>query len=99
MQRAAAWLGGASAAAHMSAVTVEPSRMRSPATVPSVLVMISATGEFFTTLPPRLSMLPTMGAHRRSGWLPSRKAICRPSSSLRKRFIAVSTCHASGELP
>ena len=36
-------------------------------------------------------MWSTMGAHRRSGWLPSRNAICRPSVSFKKRFIAVST--------
>mmetsp|Transcript_15341 Transcript_15341/g.46134 ORF Transcript_15341/g.46134 Transcript_15341/m.46134 type:complete len:268 (-) Transcript_15341:321-1124(-) len=30
-----------------------------------------------------------MGLHRRSGWLPSRKAICRPLSSFRKRFMAL----------
>eukprot|EP00900_Chrysochromulina_parva_P023430 jgi/Chrpa1/5720/Chrysochromulina_OHIO_Genome00015206-RA len=32
-----------------------------------------------------------IGAHSRSGWLPSKKAVCEPSASLMKRFIAVST--------
>ena len=38
-----------------------------------------------------MAMCLTMGAQRRSGWLPSRKAVCDPSASLMKRFIAVST--------
>ena len=33
----------------------------------------------------------TIGAHRRSGWLPSKNAICKPSVSFKKRFIAVNT--------
>ena len=43
------------------------------------------------TLPPLRSILSTMGAHNRSGWFPSKKAICRPLSSFRKRFMAVRT--------
>mmetsp|Transcript_30763 Transcript_30763/g.52626 ORF Transcript_30763/g.52626 Transcript_30763/m.52626 type:complete len:200 (+) Transcript_30763:1001-1600(+) len=65
--------------------------MRRPATEPSSFVMISCTGVLVRTLPPRDSMWAFMGAQTRSGWLPSRKAICRPLSSLRNLFIAVST--------
>mmetsp|Transcript_64161 Transcript_64161/g.126782 ORF Transcript_64161/g.126782 Transcript_64161/m.126782 type:complete len:254 (-) Transcript_64161:310-1071(-) len=76
---------------YMSAVTMEPSRICRPAIEPSSLVVISRTGALRRTSPPRDSMCAFMGAQRRSGWLPSRKAICKPLSSLRKRFIAVST--------
>mmetsp|Transcript_19464 Transcript_19464/g.42294 ORF Transcript_19464/g.42294 Transcript_19464/m.42294 type:complete len:219 (-) Transcript_19464:794-1450(-) len=52
---------------------------------------ISLMGEFMITLPPRASMCSFMGAQSRSGWFPSKKAICRPLSSFRKRFMAVRT--------
>mmetsp|Transcript_29745 Transcript_29745/g.64009 ORF Transcript_29745/g.64009 Transcript_29745/m.64009 type:complete len:266 (-) Transcript_29745:153-950(-) len=43
------------------------------------------------TAPPLASRCETMGLHNRSGWLPSRKAVCEPSASFMNRFIAVST--------
>ena len=76
---------------YSSAVTVVPSRIARPATVPSSFVTISLTGAEVRISPPRALTCSAIGAHSRSGWLPSRKAICSPSSSLRKRFIAVST--------
>mmetsp|Transcript_11849 Transcript_11849/g.24672 ORF Transcript_11849/g.24672 Transcript_11849/m.24672 type:complete len:307 (+) Transcript_11849:988-1908(+) len=76
---------------YSSATIFSPERRRRCLTVPSSLVTISLTGALVRTLPPRLSMWWTMGAQRRSGWLPSRKAIWRPLSSLRKRFMAVRT--------
>mmetsp|Transcript_26995 Transcript_26995/g.51441 ORF Transcript_26995/g.51441 Transcript_26995/m.51441 type:complete len:223 (-) Transcript_26995:446-1114(-) len=76
---------------YSSASTTSPERSLRCFTLPSSLVTISATGALVCTLPPCLSITSTMGAHTRSGWLPSRKAICKPSVSLRKRFIAVST--------
>mmetsp|Transcript_44498 Transcript_44498/g.144624 ORF Transcript_44498/g.144624 Transcript_44498/m.144624 type:complete len:320 (-) Transcript_44498:189-1148(-) len=80
-----------SAETYSSAVTTEPSRICSPDTVPSSAVMISLRGAFSRTSPPRASMYRLRGSHSRSDCPPSMKAICSPSSSLRKRFIAVST--------
>mmetsp|Transcript_43683 Transcript_43683/g.137667 ORF Transcript_43683/g.137667 Transcript_43683/m.137667 type:complete len:320 (-) Transcript_43683:175-1134(-) len=80
-----------SAETYSSAVTTEPSRICSPDTVPSSAVMISLRGAFSRTSPPRASMYRLRGSHSRSDCPPSMKAICKPSSSLRKRFIAVST--------
>mmetsp|Transcript_15542 Transcript_15542/g.37637 ORF Transcript_15542/g.37637 Transcript_15542/m.37637 type:complete len:502 (+) Transcript_15542:536-2041(+) len=60
-------------------------------TLPSSFSTNSLRRFFMRTSPPRALMWSTMGAHSRAGWLPSRNAICRPSVSLRKRFMAVST--------
>mmetsp|Transcript_62525 Transcript_62525/g.148905 ORF Transcript_62525/g.148905 Transcript_62525/m.148905 type:complete len:206 (+) Transcript_62525:820-1437(+) len=76
---------------YSSATTVLPSRMRRCLTEPSSFVTISFTGDFVRTSPPWRVMWSTIGLQSRSGWFPSRNAIWRPSSSLRKRFIAVST--------
>mmetsp|Transcript_22416 Transcript_22416/g.55249 ORF Transcript_22416/g.55249 Transcript_22416/m.55249 type:complete len:203 (-) Transcript_22416:679-1287(-) len=76
---------------YMSASIVDPSRISRHLTDPSSLVTIFLTGLLVLTSPPRASMYCFMGSHRRSGWFPSRKAIWRPLSSFRKRFIAVST--------
>mmetsp|Transcript_26766 Transcript_26766/g.61970 ORF Transcript_26766/g.61970 Transcript_26766/m.61970 type:complete len:308 (+) Transcript_26766:878-1801(+) len=76
---------------YSSASTTEPSRISRCFTLPSSLVTIFFTGADVRTSPPCAVMRSTMGAQRRSGWFPSRKAICSPLSSLRKRFIAVST--------
>mmetsp|Transcript_10796 Transcript_10796/g.30648 ORF Transcript_10796/g.30648 Transcript_10796/m.30648 type:complete len:279 (-) Transcript_10796:344-1180(-) len=51
----------------------------------------SFTRCFINTLPPFFSMLCFIGSHKRSGWLPSKNAICKPSVSFKKRFIAVNT--------
>mmetsp|Transcript_2601 Transcript_2601/g.6591 ORF Transcript_2601/g.6591 Transcript_2601/m.6591 type:complete len:305 (+) Transcript_2601:854-1768(+) len=76
---------------YSSATTTDPSRISRCLTLPSSSVTIFFTGDDVRTSPPRAWMCSTMGAQRRSGWLPSRKAICSPLSSLRKRFMAVST--------
>mmetsp|Transcript_11982 Transcript_11982/g.27166 ORF Transcript_11982/g.27166 Transcript_11982/m.27166 type:complete len:242 (-) Transcript_11982:641-1366(-) len=76
---------------YSSATTTSPERRRSSFTVPSGFVSMVSNGQLSRTSPPRASMCSTMGAQRRSGWLPSRNAICKPSVSLRKRFMAVST--------
>mmetsp|Transcript_46285 Transcript_46285/g.124349 ORF Transcript_46285/g.124349 Transcript_46285/m.124349 type:complete len:242 (+) Transcript_46285:555-1280(+) len=76
---------------YSSATTVSPERRRRCFTAPSGPTAMESSGQLSRTLPPRASTCSRMGAQRRSGWLPSRKAICRPSVSLRKRFIAVST--------
>mmetsp|Transcript_5192 Transcript_5192/g.10941 ORF Transcript_5192/g.10941 Transcript_5192/m.10941 type:complete len:309 (+) Transcript_5192:836-1762(+) len=76
---------------YSSATTLLPSRMRRWETEPSSATTISFMGEEVCTLPPRASTCCAMGAQTRSGWFPSRKAICSPLSSLRKRFMAVST--------
>mmetsp|Transcript_28872 Transcript_28872/g.57711 ORF Transcript_28872/g.57711 Transcript_28872/m.57711 type:complete len:257 (+) Transcript_28872:666-1436(+) len=76
---------------YSSATTFSPSLMRRWSTVPSSFVTISFTGELRWTSPPLASMDDLMGAQRRSGWLPSRNAICSPLSSLRNLFMAVST--------
>mmetsp|Transcript_47797 Transcript_47797/g.119457 ORF Transcript_47797/g.119457 Transcript_47797/m.119457 type:complete len:305 (-) Transcript_47797:236-1150(-) len=76
---------------YSSATTTDPSRISRCFTLPSSSVTILWTGDDVRTSPPCLVMRSTMGAQRRSGWLPSRKAIWRPLSSLRKRFMAVST--------
>ena len=65
---------------YSSAVTVVPSRIARPATVPSSFVTISLTGAEVRISPPRALTCSAIGAHSRSGWLPSRKAICSPSS-------------------
>mmetsp|Transcript_87492 Transcript_87492/g.120550 ORF Transcript_87492/g.120550 Transcript_87492/m.120550 type:complete len:244 (-) Transcript_87492:124-855(-) len=76
---------------YSSASTMLPSRMRMCLMVRSSLSTNLSIGELSRTLPPLCSMCSFIGAQRRSGWLPSRNAICRPSVSFRKRFIAVST--------
>ena len=76
---------------YVSASMTEPSRICRPFTEPSSLSRNCFTGALVRTSPPRASMCAFIGAHSLSGWLPSRKAIWRPSSSFRKRFIAVST--------
>mmetsp|Transcript_12107 Transcript_12107/g.35978 ORF Transcript_12107/g.35978 Transcript_12107/m.35978 type:complete len:203 (+) Transcript_12107:712-1320(+) len=76
---------------YSSASMIDPSRMRMCLTVLSSFSTNLSIGRLSSTLPPLASMCSFMGAQRRSGWLPSRKAICRPSVSFRKRFIAVST--------
>mmetsp|Transcript_19602 Transcript_19602/g.52894 ORF Transcript_19602/g.52894 Transcript_19602/m.52894 type:complete len:205 (+) Transcript_19602:1180-1794(+) len=77
---------------YSSATTSSPERIRRPVTaLVSGSTSISLRGLSVITSPPRASMYCFMGSQRRSGWLPSRKAICRPLSSLRKRFMAVST--------
>mmetsp|Transcript_37727 Transcript_37727/g.82060 ORF Transcript_37727/g.82060 Transcript_37727/m.82060 type:complete len:362 (-) Transcript_37727:221-1306(-) len=76
---------------YSSATTMSPLRMTRCLTEPSSLVAISCTGEEVSTFPPFFSMYSFSGAHTRSGWFPSRNAIWRPSVSLRKRFMAVST--------
>mmetsp|Transcript_5749 Transcript_5749/g.13523 ORF Transcript_5749/g.13523 Transcript_5749/m.13523 type:complete len:225 (-) Transcript_5749:702-1376(-) len=76
---------------YSSATTTSPPRKRRCLTVPSGLVTMESSGQLNRTSPPRASMCCFIGSHRRSGWLPSRNAICNPSVSLRKRFIAVST--------
>mmetsp|Transcript_12757 Transcript_12757/g.32724 ORF Transcript_12757/g.32724 Transcript_12757/m.32724 type:complete len:318 (+) Transcript_12757:495-1448(+) len=80
-----------SALMYSSATMVSPLRISRCFTVPSSLSTNLFIGILVSTLPPRASMYSFMGAHSRSGWLPSRKAICRPSVSFRKRFMAVST--------
>mmetsp|Transcript_1768 Transcript_1768/g.3837 ORF Transcript_1768/g.3837 Transcript_1768/m.3837 type:complete len:270 (-) Transcript_1768:508-1317(-) len=76
---------------YSSATTVSPLRMSRCFTDPSSLVTISFTGELISTSPPLASMYSFIGLHTLSGWLPSRKAICSPLSSLRNLFMAVST--------
>mmetsp|Transcript_25809 Transcript_25809/g.37025 ORF Transcript_25809/g.37025 Transcript_25809/m.37025 type:complete len:262 (-) Transcript_25809:1400-2185(-) len=76
---------------YSSATMVSPLRSSRCRTEPSSAVTISLTGELSRTRPPLASMCSCMGAHSLSGWLPSRKAICSPLSSFRKRFMAVST--------
>mmetsp|Transcript_7605 Transcript_7605/g.23166 ORF Transcript_7605/g.23166 Transcript_7605/m.23166 type:complete len:225 (-) Transcript_7605:125-799(-) len=74
---------------YSSATTRSPPRRTSAWTAPSSPTTISLSGLPVWTLPPLASMLRFMGSQSRSGWFPSRKAIWRPLSSLRKRFIAV----------
>mmetsp|Transcript_46288 Transcript_46288/g.90374 ORF Transcript_46288/g.90374 Transcript_46288/m.90374 type:complete len:213 (+) Transcript_46288:1074-1712(+) len=50
---------------------------------------MDAMGVPVRTAPPRAVMCSTRGWQRRSGWFPSRKAVCDPSASLMKRFMAV----------
>mmetsp|Transcript_26182 Transcript_26182/g.76788 ORF Transcript_26182/g.76788 Transcript_26182/m.76788 type:complete len:225 (+) Transcript_26182:887-1561(+) len=76
---------------YSSATTRSPERITSALMLPASSTSNSLSGLSVSTLPPRASMYSFRGAQRRSGWLPSKKAICRPLSSLRKRFIAVST--------
>mmetsp|Transcript_112106 Transcript_112106/g.317508 ORF Transcript_112106/g.317508 Transcript_112106/m.317508 type:complete len:244 (-) Transcript_112106:351-1082(-) len=76
---------------YSSAVTTEPSLILRPWMEPSSAVRISWMGALVRTSPPLASTYLFIGSQTRSGWFPSRKAICRPSSSLRKRFIAVRT--------
>mmetsp|Transcript_19641 Transcript_19641/g.33011 ORF Transcript_19641/g.33011 Transcript_19641/m.33011 type:complete len:225 (+) Transcript_19641:946-1620(+) len=76
---------------YSSATTISPVRISRCLTVPSSFVTISFTGEEVSTLPPLASMYSFSGWHTRSGWLPSMKAICRPSVSFRNRFMAVRT--------
>mmetsp|Transcript_895 Transcript_895/g.1112 ORF Transcript_895/g.1112 Transcript_895/m.1112 type:complete len:204 (+) Transcript_895:112-723(+) len=76
---------------YSSASTLVPSRMSRCLTEPSSFSTNSLKGFSITNAPPFFLMLSAMGAQSRSGWLPSRKAICRPLSSFRKRFMAVST--------
>mmetsp|Transcript_11256 Transcript_11256/g.46984 ORF Transcript_11256/g.46984 Transcript_11256/m.46984 type:complete len:242 (+) Transcript_11256:1621-2346(+) len=80
-----------SAEMYSSASTMSPERISRCFTLPSSLSTKRFRGALVRTSPPRASMCCFIGSHRRSGWLPSRKAICRPSVSLRKRFMAVST--------
>mmetsp|Transcript_14460 Transcript_14460/g.30556 ORF Transcript_14460/g.30556 Transcript_14460/m.30556 type:complete len:250 (-) Transcript_14460:388-1137(-) len=80
-----------SALTYSSAVIMLPSRNLRPWISPSSSVTMASSSAFKRTSPPRASTYLAIGAHSRSGWLPSRKAICRPLSSFRKRFIAVST--------
>mmetsp|Transcript_56721 Transcript_56721/g.101906 ORF Transcript_56721/g.101906 Transcript_56721/m.101906 type:complete len:242 (+) Transcript_56721:1306-2031(+) len=76
---------------YSSATMISPLRIRRCFTEPFSFTTILSSGEFRRTSPPRISMCSFIGAHRRSGWLPSRKACCEPSVSFRKRFIAVKT--------
>mmetsp|Transcript_7136 Transcript_7136/g.21020 ORF Transcript_7136/g.21020 Transcript_7136/m.21020 type:complete len:249 (-) Transcript_7136:402-1148(-) len=76
---------------YSSATTSSPPRSTSFSTEPSARSSMRSRGLFVYTWPPLRSIASTMGAQRRSGWLPSRKAICSPLSSFRKRFMAVST--------
>mmetsp|Transcript_59291 Transcript_59291/g.144985 ORF Transcript_59291/g.144985 Transcript_59291/m.144985 type:complete len:203 (-) Transcript_59291:740-1348(-) len=76
---------------YSSATTFSPERNTRCLIDPSSSVTISLTGEFNKIFPPRASMWSFMGAHRRSGWFPSRNAICKPLSSLRNLFMAVRT--------
>mmetsp|Transcript_1474 Transcript_1474/g.4868 ORF Transcript_1474/g.4868 Transcript_1474/m.4868 type:complete len:272 (+) Transcript_1474:780-1595(+) len=79
------------ASTYSSATTSRPSLSTRAATPPSSFTRISARGASVSTSPPASRMRSAMGAHTRSGWLPSRNAVCEPSASLMKRFIAVST--------
>mmetsp|Transcript_160576 Transcript_160576/g.490867 ORF Transcript_160576/g.490867 Transcript_160576/m.490867 type:complete len:227 (-) Transcript_160576:526-1206(-) len=76
---------------YSSATIRSPERRSRCSTAPSGPTAMDSSGQPSRTSPPLASMWSTIGAQRRSGWLPSRKAICRPSVSLRNRFIAVST--------
>mmetsp|Transcript_4643 Transcript_4643/g.14806 ORF Transcript_4643/g.14806 Transcript_4643/m.14806 type:complete len:343 (-) Transcript_4643:80-1108(-) len=80
-----------SAETYSSATTSVPSRSTTALTVPSSLSSKRSMGLDVKTWPPFFSIDSTMGAQRRSGWFPSKNAIWRPLSSLRKRFIAVKT--------
>mmetsp|Transcript_12365 Transcript_12365/g.40482 ORF Transcript_12365/g.40482 Transcript_12365/m.40482 type:complete len:210 (-) Transcript_12365:500-1129(-) len=79
------------ASTYSSATTSRPSLSTRAATPPPSFTRISARGASVSTSPPASRMRSAMGAHTRSGWLPSRNAIWRPLSSLRKRFMAVKT--------
>mmetsp|Transcript_12835 Transcript_12835/g.12471 ORF Transcript_12835/g.12471 Transcript_12835/m.12471 type:complete len:203 (+) Transcript_12835:1036-1644(+) len=76
---------------YSSATTISPVLMSKCLTDPSSFVTISLTGDLVRTEPPLASMYCFIGSHNRSGWLPSRNAICKPLSSFKKRFIAVKT--------
>mmetsp|Transcript_40499 Transcript_40499/g.114714 ORF Transcript_40499/g.114714 Transcript_40499/m.114714 type:complete len:214 (-) Transcript_40499:581-1222(-) len=76
---------------YSSAVATSPFRISRCLIDPSSFSTKLFIGLSITTFPPRASMYSTMGAHKRSGWFPSRKAICNPSVSLRKRLRAVRT--------
>ena len=55
-----------------------------------VLGDVYASNGFSTsTSPPAARTCSAIGAQTRSGWLPSRNAVCEPSASLMKRFAAV----------
>mmetsp|Transcript_106386 Transcript_106386/g.297884 ORF Transcript_106386/g.297884 Transcript_106386/m.297884 type:complete len:231 (+) Transcript_106386:767-1459(+) len=76
---------------YSSATTFSPERITRWLTEPSSLATISLIGELRNTLPPLASMCCFMGSQTRSGWFPSKKAICNPLSSFRNRFMAVNT--------
>mmetsp|Transcript_76657 Transcript_76657/g.228487 ORF Transcript_76657/g.228487 Transcript_76657/m.228487 type:complete len:279 (+) Transcript_76657:1174-2010(+) len=76
---------------YSSATTLSPERRSRCFTVPSGLTAMDSSGQPNRTSPPLASTCSTIGAQSRCGWFPSRKAICRPSVSLRKRFMAVNT--------
>mmetsp|Transcript_29389 Transcript_29389/g.99908 ORF Transcript_29389/g.99908 Transcript_29389/m.99908 type:complete len:209 (+) Transcript_29389:848-1474(+) len=76
---------------YSSATTSSPDRSTNLSTLPAASTSMRSNGAPVTTLPPFFSTDSTMGAQSRSGWLPSRNAIWRPLSSLRKRFMAVKT--------
>mmetsp|Transcript_24989 Transcript_24989/g.65917 ORF Transcript_24989/g.65917 Transcript_24989/m.65917 type:complete len:350 (-) Transcript_24989:121-1170(-) len=76
---------------YSSASTTSPPRSTRWLTEASAFGTISSRAAPRRTAPPRCSMCCTIGAQRRSGWFPSKKAVWLPSLSLMKRFIAVST--------
>mmetsp|Transcript_27786 Transcript_27786/g.80564 ORF Transcript_27786/g.80564 Transcript_27786/m.80564 type:complete len:225 (-) Transcript_27786:359-1033(-) len=76
---------------YSSASTTSPPRISKCFTELSSLSTSRSTAAFMRTWPPSDSMWSTMGRQSRSGWLPSRKAICNPSVSFRNRFMAVNT--------
>ena len=76
---------------YSSASMMSPLAMARCFTEPSSLSTNSLSRCFVLTEPPFFSIESTMGAHNRSGWLPSKKAICKPSVSFKNRFIAVNT--------
>mmetsp|Transcript_15069 Transcript_15069/g.58939 ORF Transcript_15069/g.58939 Transcript_15069/m.58939 type:complete len:242 (+) Transcript_15069:946-1671(+) len=76
---------------YSSATISSPDTILRHLTLPSSLSTNSLTRCFSLTSPPPSLMWSTIGAQSLSGWLPSRKAICSPSVSLRKRFMAVNT--------
>mmetsp|Transcript_13605 Transcript_13605/g.30005 ORF Transcript_13605/g.30005 Transcript_13605/m.30005 type:complete len:201 (-) Transcript_13605:731-1333(-) len=74
---------------YSSATTSSPLRSSRCFTVPSSLVTISFTGDDSLTDPPWSSMCCVRGAHRRAGWLPSKKAHSDPCCSFINLFMAV----------
>mmetsp|Transcript_116264 Transcript_116264/g.290275 ORF Transcript_116264/g.290275 Transcript_116264/m.290275 type:complete len:213 (+) Transcript_116264:582-1220(+) len=76
---------------YSSASTTSPPRSTTCFTELSLFSTMESKGAFKRTCPPSRSMCSTIGAHKRSGWFPSKNAVWLPSVSLMNRFMAVST--------